>query len=93
MYYAQHKYQYRSDDGANDQCDQFVDTLGCNKEELGREEAYAPQVTCPRETERDRQGKEPDGARFGETEVAGLEASKHMGKKELGKTTNADGSA
>ena len=62
MYYVQHKYQYRSDDGANDQCDQFVDALRRSEEDLGREEAYAPQVTCPRETKCDRCGKEPDNA-------------------------------
>ena len=93
MYYAQHEYQYRSDDGASDQCDEFVDALGRNKEELGSEEAYAPQVTCPRETECNRQRKEPNGVRFGETEVAGLEAGQRRSETELGKPTNADGSA
>jgi hypothetical protein len=93
MYYAQHEYQYRSDDGASDQCNQFVDALGRNKEYLGREEAYAPQVTCPRETECDRQGKKPDGFRFSETEVVGLEAGQRRSKTELGNPTNADGSA
>ena len=81
MYYVKHKYQYRSDDGASDQCDEFVDALGCNQEELSREEAYAPQVTCPRETECDRRGKEPDGARSGEMEVASLEASQQAARR------------
>jgi hypothetical protein len=86
MYYAQHKYQYRSDDGASDQCDEFVDTLGRNKEELGHEEAYAPHVTCPREAECDRQGKESDGVRFSETEVAGLEKKLAQEQDRIGKT-------
>ena len=73
MYDVQHEYQHRSDDGASDQCDDFVDALVCNEEELGREEADAPQVTRPRETECDRRGKEPDDARFSELQVAHLE--------------------
>jgi hypothetical protein len=90
MYGVQHKYQYRSKNGTSDQCDQSVDALGHNEEELGREETYAPQVTCPRETECDRRGKEPDGARFGETQVASLEARQHRSKTESGKTTNGN---
>lgn len=62
MYYGHQEYQCRSDDGGSHQCNEFADALGCNKEELGSEEADSPQVTGPWEAERDRQGKKPEGA-------------------------------
>lgn len=54
MYYAKHEYHYRSDDARSEQCDESVDAVGCDEEELRCQEAYAPQVTRPWETERNR---------------------------------------
>ena len=85
MYDVQHEYQHRSDDGASDQCDDFVDALVRNEEELDREEADAPQVTRPRETECDRRGKEPDDARFSELQVAHLEKKSARAQHGIGK--------